>query len=97
MNWAKQVGPSTTALIEEIFARAFVPAQVFRRCMGILRLGREFGNSVLEQACEHALNQNRLTTGAVKKLAKQIADESQQSPSPIEHKNIRGADYYSSN
>ncbi len=97
VNWAKQIGPSTTALIEEIFARAFVPAQVFRRCMGILRLGREFGNSVLEQACEHALNQDRLTTAAVKKLAKRIADESQQSPSPIEHKNIRGADYYSSN
>lgn len=98
VNWAKKIGPYTTALIEENFARAHVPVQVYRRCMGILKLGREFGHPALEKACRLARERDQPSTAAVKQLVKRIATELHQSPPPpIEHENVRGATYYSSN
>ena len=95
VKWAKKIGPYTTALIEENFARAHVPEQVYRRCMGILKLGGEFGHTALERACQLALKRGHLSTAAVKPLVKRIAAEHHQAPAPpIEHENIRGADYY---
>ncbi|MXW84121.1 MAG: hypothetical protein F4246_04545 [Rhodothermaceae bacterium] len=95
VKWAKKIGPYTTALVEENFSRAHVPVQVYRRCMGILKLGGEYGQTARERACQLALRRDQLSTAAVKQLVKRIAAEHHQAPlPPIEHENIRGADYY---
>jgi len=95
VKWAKKIGPYTTAFVEENFARAHVPVQVYRRCMGILKLGREFGHIALERACQLALRRDQISTASVKQLVKRVAAENHQAPPPpIEHDNIRGADYY---
>ena len=95
VKWAKKIGPYTTALVEENFSRAHVPVQVYRRCMGILKLGGEYGQTALERACQLALRRDQLSTAAVKQLVKRIAAEHHQAPPPpIEHENIREADYY---
>ena len=95
---AKKIGLNTTVLVEENFSRAHVPVQVYRRCMGILKLGGEYGHPALERACQLALRRDQLSTAAVKQLVKRIAAEHHQAPPhPIEHENIRGGDYYPPN
>lgn len=96
IRWAHTIGPQTTALIEANFARFQIPEQAYRRCMAILRLGSAFGHDVLEKACEIALEQQTLSSPAVKKIVKRVTAEQHQKP-PIEHENIRGANYYTSN
>lgn len=96
VRWAQTIGPQTTALIEANFARFLIPEQVYRRCLAILRLGSEFGHDVLEKACAIALEQQTLSSPAVKKIVKRMTTELHQEP-PIEHENIRGANYYTSN
>ena len=97
VNWAKKIGPSTRALIEENLASAQVPAQMYSRCMGILKLERTYGQDTLERACELALARETLSSAAIRRLVKRIAVEVHPSPSPpIAHENLRGANYYSS-
>lgn len=96
LRWAQTIGPQTTALIEANFAYFVIPEQAYRRCIAILRLGSEFGHDVLEKACAIALEQQTLSSPAVKKIIKRVTTELYQ-PSPIEHENIRGAHYYTEN
>lgn len=46
-------------MIRELLDSCHVPIQGFRRCNGILRLGRRYGDDVLEECCARALAQNR--------------------------------------
>ncbi len=96
IDWAQTIGPQTTALIQANFAWARIPEQVYRRCMAILRQENEFGRDVLEKACGIALERQTLSSPAVKQILKRIATQRSQTP-PIDHENIRGAHYYSSN
>ncbi len=64
--------------------------------MAILRLGNAFGPDLLEKACGLALERQTLSSPAVKQIVKRMATELHQK-SPIEHENIRGANYYASN
>ena len=41
-GWAKKSGPQTVALVEAIMASKVHPQQGFKRCLGILRLGKEY-------------------------------------------------------
>ena len=43
MRWAEKTGPSTAALVKEIMERRPHPEQGFRSCLGIMRLGRRYG------------------------------------------------------
>ena len=70
VKWAKKIGPYTTALVDENFARAHVLVQVYQRCMGILNLNGEFGHTVLERACQLALKRDQLSSAAVTQLVK---------------------------
>jgi len=96
IRWAQTIGPQTTALIEENFACFQIPEQAYRRCMAILKLGNAFGHDLLEKACGLALERQTLSSPAVKQIVKRMATELHQKP-PIEHENIRGANYYASN
>ncbi len=96
IDWAQTIGPQTTALIQANFAWARIPEQVYRRCMAILRLENEFGRDGLEKACGIALERQTLSSPAVKQILKRTATQRSQTP-PIDHENIRGSHYYSSN
>ncbi|MCY3680137.1 MAG: IS21 family transposase [Gemmatimonadetes bacterium] len=97
VNWAKKIGPHTTVLIEAIFAEAEVAEQVYRRCMGILKLASEYGHDAMEQGCEMALNLQTPYTATVRQCVQQVATQLHQPQyTPIENTNVRGATYYSS-
>jgi transposase len=54
-NWAGKIGPQTRALVETIMADRPHPEQGYRSCLGILRLGKRYGDARLEAACARAL------------------------------------------
>jgi transposase len=54
-EWAGRVGPQTQALVAAILADRPHPEQGYRSCLGLLRLGRRYGDARLEAACARAL------------------------------------------
>jgi transposase len=55
LTWAGKVGTSTCALCDAILSERPHPEQGFRSCLGILRLGKRYGEGRLEAACARAL------------------------------------------
>lgn len=54
-KWAHKIGPNTHALIEKVIKTKFHPQQGFRPAIGILRLGKAYGDDRLEAAATIAL------------------------------------------
>ncbi len=98
VRWAEKTGPSTTSLVKEIMERRPHPEQGFRSCMGIMRLGRHYGQERLEAACERALALKAYSYKSVESILKMKLDgkdlPAPKTSSPVTHENIRGTAYY---
>jgi transposase len=85
-------------VVEEIMARKTHPEQGYRSCLGIIRLAKKYPQR-LEKACQRASLCQAFSYQSVKSILrsgldlKPLAEECRQAE-PIEHGNIRGADYY---
>lgn len=101
IEWAKNIGPSTTITVKSILASYKVEQQGYKACMGLLKLGDKYSVSRLEAACEKALYytphpsyksiKNILTTGQ----DKVPVEEAIKSEEDIEAFGYtRGAGYY---
>jgi len=53
--WAAKTGPATEKLIRTALGARKQPQQAYRSCLGILRLGKNYGEARLEAACQRAL------------------------------------------
>lgn len=101
INWAGKTGPATARLVQTIMEKKVHPQQGFRPCLGIMRLGKQYGDQRLELACSRALNLGSANYRSVESILKNNL-ESQPLPgqpegrdAPVmEHENIRGATYY---
>lgn len=95
INWAKKIGPSTTALAEAIMASKKYPELGYRACMGVLRLSKKFGDARLEAACSRALAIRGFSYKSVKSILESNLDQRPLPEKPhqlsIVHANIRGA------
>jgi transposase len=95
IDWAKKIGPSTTALAQAIMARQKYPELDYRSCLGILRLAKKFTNARLESACDRALSIRGLSYKSVKSILDSNLDQRPLPEKPhqlsIVHNNIRGA------
>ena len=60
---ARQIGPATAALIEQILEARPHPEQGFRACLGIVRLAGSFGAERLEAAADRAIEIGAKTYG----------------------------------
>lgn len=99
INWASRTGEATAALVEKIMQMRPHPEMGFRSCLGIIRLGKNFGADRLEAACARALAARAYSYKSVKSilasgLDKAPAKQKPEQPTLLEHTNIRGADYY---
>jgi len=99
INWAQKTGPATASLIETILQRRKHPQQAFRSCLGILRLGKSYGDERLEAACQRALLIGSYSYKSIdsilrKGLDRQATDNQQELELNVDHDNLRGADYY---
>ncbi|MCP4549306.1 MAG: IS21 family transposase [bacterium] len=101
IRWVGQAGQATGEVAERIIASRAHPEQGFRACMGIKRLGETYGTDRLEAACQRALAIQSPSYRSVKSILENGLDrkplDSPSEPPPIEHENVRGADYYQHN
>ena len=99
IGWANKVGPATGQLVAQILQSRPHPEQGYRPCLGIMRLGRRYGNIRLEAACARALALDSCRYHTVKNILGAGQDRlplelpAETNPTPT-HDNIRGADYY---
>lgn len=100
IQWAETVGPATGAVVAAILARRPHPEQGYRACLGILRLGREYGPARLEAACRRAQALEAYAFTSVQSILKTgldqqpLPDREPLAPLPVEHAHVRGATYY---
>ena len=100
-QWGQSIGGHTAELMEKIIASQLQPEHGFRRCLGILRLGKTYGPERLESACRLALHIGALRYKSIKSILEKNLEETTTSeseapaaPVPLAHENIRGRNYY---
>lgn len=98
-RWAASIGPQTAQLVGALMAQRRHPQQAFRSAMGIIRMGKLYGNERLEAACRRACVMNAVSYTSVESILKKRLDEvplpaDVQHTLPIAHANLRGAEYY---
>lgn len=98
VDWTTKAGISTRSLAERIIRTRDHPQQAFRSCLGLMHLGKIYGEERLEAACARALQVNATSYTSVKSVLKNGLDREplRVAPAlpPIDHPNIRGAEYY---
>ena len=98
--WAGKTGPAAGWLVTEIMASRPHPEHGFRSCLGIMRLGKRYGDERLEAACARALAIRALSYRSVESILKAGLDAlplpgSEPVTTPIgDHANVRGPGYY---
>lgn len=101
IRWGEETGPSTGALVQKILERKPHPEQGYRACLGLLRLGKQYGTSRLEAASFRALRSGATSYRSVKSILEHGLDrlpleEAPELALPEAHENVRGAAYYQS-
>lgn len=99
LDWVAKAGPSTRQVGESILSSYAHPQQGFRSCLGLIRLCNSYGPERTEAACRKAVAIHALNYKSVKTLLANNIDKLPDKPvevpvAPVQHPNIRGADYY---
>ena len=102
IDWAKKTGPNAAALVEAILKERRHPEQGYRSCLGILRLGKSYGDERLEAACARALALSARSYRHVKSILETSLDRAPAPEATAEptteqtaaHEHVRGARYY---
>ena len=98
-DWAARIGPHTCAVITSVLGQRRHPQQGYRACLGILRMGKEFGDDRLEAACDRAIAVGTPHYRSLLSILKHGLDRKPvsaptQTSLPFEHANVRGPNYY---
>jgi transposase len=99
IRWAEKMGPATVQTIIAVLSARHHPQQGYRTCLGILRLGKSYGEDRLEAACGRALLLGTCRYKSIESILKHGLDkkpmpEQQDLNLPEDHDNIRGPSYY---
>lgn len=99
--WAAQTGEQTQKLFHAMIEARAHPQQAFRACLGVMRLGKQYGANRLEKAAQRALTLGALSYKSIESILKHGLDQKPlplSSPSMsvqvISHEHLRGGDYY---
>ena len=98
--WARKTGPNAAALVEQIFAGHQHVERGYKACLGVMRLGKTYGEARLEAACGRALALASPAYRTVDAILKSGADRrppiaTPQPELPLPwHENVRGPEYY---
>jgi len=98
-SWAESIGPHCSAAARQIMASRPVPEHGFRPCLGLIRLGKRYGNDRVNRACGRALKLNIVGYRHIENMLKSGRDKMPLPEEPaaaaiVAHDNVRGAGYY---
>lgn len=89
-------GQAVQGVIKKILASKAFYEQTYNSCLGILRLGKQYGSQRLEAACQRALTAPAVNYGMIANILKRHLDKT--SPDPTRttppHEQIRGPQTY---
>ncbi|MBP8191937.1 MAG: IS21 family transposase [Aquabacterium sp.] len=98
--WAECIGAATAAVVRWQMEHRAHPEQGYRSCLGLMRLGREYGHDRLEAACARAQSIRAPHYKSIASILSCGLDQrSIDTPIPTQaslplHENVRGPDYY---
>jgi transposase len=98
IDWAAKTGPFTERLVAALLAEKLHPEMGYCSALGVISLSRKYGPERVEAACTRAEQMKVHRYQSVKSILASGLDQ-QPLPQlivrpPVEHANIRGADYY---
>lgn len=99
ISWAGTVGPNCGEAAKRLMAERKIPEHAFRPCVGLIRLGKRYGNERVDRACSRALKMNIVAYRHIESMLKTgrdqipVPDEIPVRPA-VAHDNLRGAGYY---
>lgn len=98
-SWAGTIGPNCGAATRLIMASRPLPEHGIRPCLGLIRLGKHYGNERVDRACGKAIKLNIVSYRHIANMLKSGRDrlplpEEQPVPAIVTHTNVRGAGYY---
>lgn len=102
-GWARKTGPQAADLVARILASKRHPEQGYRACLGVIRLGKKYGEERLEAACARAVALASPSYRTVRSILESGADRlplpgaARQRPAQLtlpRHDNIRGPEHY---
>jgi len=99
LQWAGTIGPNCGAVAQIIMQSRSIPEHAFRPCLGLIRLGKSYGNQRVDQACKRALQLNIVGYKHIATMLKTGRDQippanAAAASAVITHANVRGAEYY---
>ena len=99
IEWAGKGGPFTARLVEGMLAEKPHPEMGYRSALGVISLSRKYGPERVEAACTRAVRLKIHRYQSVKSilaagLDRQPLPQLVAPAPPLEHANIRGAEYY---
>jgi transposase len=98
LNWAASIGPHATAVVKHLLSSRQHPEQAYRACLGVLRLGRDYGQPRLEAACARAIELKspsyRFIASTLKNGLDAPSEPAVQAELPKQHANLRGPSYF---
>lgn len=103
MQWAREVGESTTELMQRLLdpAHNFAGATRRRSGYGVRKLEEKYERTRIETACHRVLAFERVSYKSVERILRLGLDQTPMAPADpppsapvIEHDQIRGADYF---
>jgi len=99
VEWGRKIGPFTAELLERVLASKPHPEQGFRTCLGVIRLGEEYGHRRLEAVAQRALRHRTYSYKNIDSMLKRNLDavpetEAEPPRPPLDHPNIRGPKYF---
>ena len=94
-RWAADLGPDTLAWVGDQFERREHPEQVYKVCLGLLNLSRQYPATRLNAACRIANQAGLVRLKQVRTILKSNRDQLPEQLSlaaelPQDHENIRG-------
>lgn len=101
LHWARTQGDYVGFLAKKIMESRTHVQQGFRSCLGLIRLGKTYGQERLNSACKRALSINAINYQSIQTILKNNLDQQEltqsiadESVAQLEHDNVRGSDYY---
>jgi transposase len=102
IDWGKQIGPHTAAVVEHVLRSKPHPEQGYRSALGLLRLSSRYGVPRLERACERSIAIGSACYRTVKTILIRHMDSAElpeqgqptHSAAALGSSNVRGGGYY---